>query len=102
MDEQTIMQVEQAMAQLIQQNAPEDVREFIDAISADGITQDEVMEFKQETLNAINNPQQFGRYTQYLLSTGLVEQADLPASYDANFLFVMLGMGAIAQTMVNA
>jgi hypothetical protein len=102
MDEQTIMQVEQAMAQLIQQNSPEDVREFIDAISADGVTQDEVMEFKQETLNAINNPQQFGRYTQYLLSTGLVEQADLPPSYDANFLFVMLGMGAIAQTMVNA
>jgi hypothetical protein len=102
MDEQTIMQVEQAMAQLIQQNSPEDVREFIDAISADGVTQDEVMEFKQETLNAINNPQQFRRYTQYLLSTGLVEQADLPPSYDANFLFVMLGMGAIAQTMVNA
>lgn len=102
MDDQTIMQIEQTMAELIQQNSPEDVREFIDAISADGITQDEIMEFKQETINAINNPQQFSRYTQYLLSNGLIEQSDVPTAYDANFLFVMLGMGAIAQTMVNA
>lgn len=102
MDEQMIMQIEQTMAQLIQQNAPEDVQEFITAISQDGITQDEVSEFRQETISTINNPQQFGRYVQYLISTGLLDREDAPQSYDATFMFVMLGMGAIAQTMVNA
>lgn len=102
MDEQIIAQIEQTMVQLIQENAPEDMQEFIDAISVDGITQDEVTEFRQETLNAINNPQTFNRYIQYLISNGLLEKEDAPTSYDSNFLFVMLGMGSIAQSIVNA
>jgi hypothetical protein len=102
MDQQMLAQVEQTMVQLIQENAPEDLQEFIDAISEDGVTQREVSEFREETINAINNPNYFDEYLRYLTVAGFMEKTDIPSSYDINFLFVMLGMGAIAQTLVNS
>lgn len=97
-----LAQVEQVMAQLIQDKAPEDVREFIDAMAEDGVTQEEVSEFREETVMAINNPNYFDEYLRYLTVAGFMQKTDIPSSYDVNFLFSMLGLGAIAQGVIDS
>jgi hypothetical protein len=102
MEQEMLAQVEQVMAQLIQEKAPEDVREFINAMAEDGVTQGEVSEFREETVMAINNPNYFDEYLRYLTVAGFMEKTDVPSSYDVNFLFSMLGLGAIAQDVIDS
>lgn len=101
MERAKAQQIEATMKQLIMERAPEEAQEFIDAISEDGVTQQEVDEFRTLTIQAIDNPRTYPRYMKYLESTGLMERADIPRVYDAGFLLSMLGMAGVAQDHVN-
>jgi hypothetical protein len=97
MDE--IEQIEQFMADFIMRESPEDAREFIDAISQDGITQAEVDEVRAVAVEALSNPETFPAFVQYLLRAGLIEEE--PQEYDPGFVMSILGLVGIAQSLVT-
>ena len=101
MDKQKAQEIENTMKRLVLEQAPEEVQEFIDAISEDGVTQDEVTEFRNMTLQSIDNPRMYPKYMRYLESNGLLERQDIPKVYDAGFMMAMLGMAGVAQDYVN-
>ena len=97
MDE--IEQLEQFMADLIMKESPEDAQEFIDAISQDGVTQAEIDEVRQVTVDALSNPETFPAFVRYLLRAGLIEEE--PKEYDPGFVMSILGLVGIAQNLVT-
>jgi hypothetical protein len=101
MDINTAREIEASMKIVVQQQAPEEVMEFMQAISEDGVTQAEVDEFRAITIDSIDNPGNYPKYMRYLESTGLMEKEDIPTTYDAGFLLSMMGMAGIAQDAVN-
>lgn len=94
-----LVQMEQFMADLVQKEAADDVQEFIDAISQDGVTQAEIDEVRAVTVEALNNPASFPQFVQYLLRAGLIEEA--PQEYDIGFVLTILGLVGIAQNIVT-
>ena len=101
MDENQIKQLEQLMAESVQKEAPENVREFVDAIMEGGITQQEVDEVRQQTVMALQDQAYFQTFVRYLTGAGLLEQEDAPTSYDAGFVLSILGLVGIAQSLVT-
>lgn len=101
MDAATAQQIEATMKQVVLQQAAEEVQLFIQAISQDGVTQDEVDEFRAMTIEAIDDPRTYPKYMQYLESIGLLTAEQIPDVYDAGFMLTMLGMAGVAQDYVN-
>lgn len=101
MDINTAQQIEATMKQLVMQNNEQVMQAFMQALSEDGITQDEVDEFRAMTIEAIDNPRMYPRYMKYLESNGLMDVDEIPDVYDAGFLFAMLGLAGVAQDAVN-
>ena len=102
MDEAQIAQLEQLMAESVQNEAPDDVQTFIDAILVDGISQEEVDEVRQQAVMALQNPNQFKKFTRYLIASNLMEESDVPKSYDVGFVLAILGLVGVAQNLVTA
>jgi hypothetical protein len=94
-------ELEMFMADLVQREAPEDVAEFISAIQQDGVTQAEVDEVRQITLQTLSNPDNFPNFIQYLLAAGLMTPEDAPAEFDAGFVLSILGLVGVAQQIVT-
>lgn len=101
MDAATAQQIEATMKQVVSQQSPESVKEIVDAILQDGVTQDEVDEFRAMTIEAIDDPRTYPKYMQYLESIGLLTAEQIPDVYDAGFMLTMLGMAGVAQDYVN-
>jgi hypothetical protein len=93
-------ELEMYMADFVQREAPEDVAEFVAAMQEDGITVEEVDEARQITMATLNDPQNYPQFAQYLLSAGLIEQEDLPPSFDVGFVMSILGLVGVAQQIV--
>jgi hypothetical protein len=93
-------ELEMFMADLVQREAPEDVAEFVAAIQQDGVTQAEVDEVRQITLQTLSNPDNFPNFVQYLLAAGLLSQEDAPGQFDAGFVLSILGLVGVAQQLV--
>ena len=94
-----IAQLEQFMADLIMREAQDEARQFIDAISEDGVTQAEIDEVRQVTVDALRNPETFPVFVQYLLRAGLITEE--PQEYDPGFVMSILGLVGIAQNLVT-
>jgi len=93
-------ELEMFMADLVQREAPEDVAEFVAAIQQDGVTQAEIDEVRQITLQTLSNPNNFPNFIQYLLAAGLMTQEDAPGEFDTGFVLAILGLVGVAQQLV--
>jgi hypothetical protein len=89
------------MADFILKEAPEDVTDFIDAIQQSGVTQEEVDEVRQITLETLKDPSNYPRFAQYLISTELLEKKVVPPSFDAGFVLSILGLIGVVQRIVT-
>jgi hypothetical protein len=94
-------ELEMFMADLVQREAPEDVAEFVAAIQQDGVTQAEIDEVRQITLQTLSNPNNFPNFIQYLLAAGLMTQEDAPSEFDTGFVLAILGLVGVAQRIVT-
>lgn len=93
-------ELEMYMADLVQQVAPNDVAEFVEAIQQDGISPEEVDEVRQITMATLNDPANYPQFIQYLVSAELIEQEDAPPSFDIGFVMSILGLVGVAQQIV--
>jgi hypothetical protein len=93
-------ELEMYMADIVQRAAPDDVAEFMEAIQEDGITQAEVDEVRQITLQTLNDPSNYPMFGQYLVDAGLIEAEDLPPSFEIGFVMSILGLIGVAQKLV--
>jgi hypothetical protein len=94
-------ELEMFMADLVQREAPGDVAEFVAAIQQDGVTQAEVDEVRQITLQTLSDPSIFPQFVQYLLAAGLMTPEDAPAEFDVGFVLSILGLVGVAQQIVT-
>jgi hypothetical protein len=99
MDE--LQNLEAAMADFVLKESAEEVKDFIDAIKEDGVTQEEVDEARAITTETLTNPENFPRFTQYLVAAGLIEQKDVPQEFDVGFVLSILGLVGVAQQYVT-
>jgi hypothetical protein len=99
MDE--LQNLELAMADFVKQQAPEDVQEFIEAITENGVTQEEVDEVRAITTETLTNPDNFPRFVQYLVAAQLIEQEDAPQTFEVGFVLSILGLVGVAQENVT-
>lgn len=95
------VELEAKMKEQVQQNAPEDVAEFIQAIQQDGLTEAEVDEVRQLVLDALRNPKGFKKLTTYLVTNGFLEQEEVPPEYDGGFVLSLLGLVGVAADLVE-
>lgn len=93
-------ELENMMKEQVQQNAPEDVAEFIQAIQQDGLTAEEVDEVRQLVLAALRSPDGFKKLTTYLVTNGFLEQEEIPPEYDGGFVLALLGLVGVAADLV--
>lgn len=93
--------LEQFMADLVRREAQEEVNQFIQDISMDGVTFQEVDDVRQQVIAAMQDPTAFSSLVRFLIASGLLEQADAPTDYDFGFLLTMLGLVGVAQQLVT-
>lgn len=93
--------LEDFMADFVLREAQEDVREFIEAIQEDGVTQAEVDEARAITMETLSNPENFPRFAQYLIAAELIAQEDVPSAFDLGFVLSILGLVGVAQRSVT-
>jgi phage shock protein A len=102
MDGVNFGELEMFMAETVKREAAESVQEFIQEISQDGITPEEVDEVRQRVLTALADPSYFGELMQYLVASNLMDAEDAPAEYDVGFVLSLLGLVGVAQELVEA
>lgn len=99
MDE--LQNLEAAMADFVLKEASEEVKEFIEAIQENGVTQEEVDEARAITTETLTNPENFPRLAQYLVAAELIAQEDVPSQFDVGFVLTILGLVGVAQQYVT-
>ena len=94
-------ELETYMADFVQRQAPESVGEFIEAIQENGVSQEEVDEVRQITMETLKNPENYPRFVQYLISAELIEERAAPPEFKIGFVLSILGLVGIAQRLVT-
>lgn len=97
-----VLQAEQAMAQQVQQQAPDVAQEIMAALSEDGITQEEVDEFRSLVVGAMQSPDAYPALVDYMVQTEMLEPGEPPPEYSQEYLMILLGVVGMAQSQVGA
>lgn len=93
--------IERFMADLVQREAPQEVANFVNEISQNGVTQQEVDEVRQQAIMALQEPSTFPSFIRYLVASNLIEQKDAPKEFDVGFVLTILGLVGVAQQIVT-
>jgi len=90
------------MADTLKRTAPELISFFMDAISRDGVSQEEIDQVRQMVLGVLRDRDMYPQFVEFLVSSGLVDREDAPKQFDIGFVMTMLGLVGIAQEIASS
>lgn len=94
--------IETTMADLVLKESPEAVAEFLAAMQEDGMTQEEIMELRQQVYAVLQNRDSYPEFVDYLVSTGFINEEEVPPQFEIGFVMTILGLVGVAQRSMTS
>jgi hypothetical protein len=94
-------QLENYMADLLQERSPQSVQAFLAAIQEDGFSQQEIDDLRSVVMATLEDPENYDYLIRYLVESGLIQRGNFPEEFNIGFVMTVLGFVGAAQRAIS-